>query len=291
MAKNFLLFVWIILTVPACSTQEGKRNEEFLFPLLLLQQSLESNQDNAENYDRDVQIITNTSPPPLTWYTFDLSYTEEDLNAYVTHLRAQIAKYPRGYWIKAKAEKIYLVKYINGTNGGAGARGLSLGSENSIYFAVGEGIASCNNGCEEDLISTIHHELMHNVDHSKFGPSYYRISDEWDALNPIGFQYGSVSNSGAEAAVWTHLIHPRPGFLSYYGTVNKLEDRAIFASAIFSNLQQFQSDTLVNFCQADPILATKTRKIITQMNEFWPFPGAENSFWKIKTSETAAACN
>ncbi len=289
MMKNFFLSVLIVSAMVACSPKDDKVNESLL-SLLLLQSVQPDDPNRVENYDRDVQIITHTMPPSSPWYTFDLSYSEEDLDVYVTLLRAQIAKYPRGYWIKAKAEKIYLVKYINGVNGGGGARGLSLGSENGIYLSVGQGIASCN-GCEEDYASTIHHELMHNVDYSQFGPFYSQTTDDWNGLNPVGFQYGGVSNSGAAANVWTHIIHPVSGFLSYYGTTNKLEDRAIFAAAILGGLQQFQSDTLINFCQADPILAAKTIKLISNMNRFWSFAGAENTFWKTRITETANACN
>ncbi|EMY79225.1 hypothetical protein LEP1GSC060_3647 [Leptospira weilii serovar Ranarum str. ICFT] len=285
--KNFFLSVMIFSVVATCSRKDDKVDNSVL-SLLLLQSAQPADPDRVENYDRDVQIITHTMPPASPWYTFDLSYSEEDLDVYVTLLRAQIAKYPRGYWIKAKAEKIYLVKYINGVNGG-GARGLSLGSENGIYLSVGVGIASCN-GCEEDYSSTIHHELMHNVDYSQFGPSYYLTTDDWNGLNPVGFQYGSVSNSGAAANVWTHIIHPLSGFLSYYGTTNKLEDRAIFAAAILGGLQQFQSDTVINFCQADPIVAAKTIKLISNMNRFWPFPGADGTFWKTRITEIENGC-
>ncbi|EKS08579.1 LIC13305 family lipoprotein [Leptospira santarosai] len=275
-----LLFVFIFLS--SCSTEkEDKNTSNFL--LLLL------SQDRAENYDRDVQIITNTmSPSPE--FIFDLSYSEEDLNAYVALLRAQIAKYPRGYWIKAKAEKIFLTKYIRTVNGGA-AGGFSDGQRRSIYLAIGEGLASCNN-CKEDSAATIHHELMHSVDYSQLSPSNPSLiaADDWDALNPSGFQYGSVSSSGTAAAVWTDIIHPLPGFLSFYGTVHRLEDRAIFSAAILGGLQQSQSDTLINFCQADSIVAAKTRNIISDMKAFWPFPG-ETTFWKTRTAETENACD
>nr|WP_319941261.1 hypothetical protein [Leptospira sanjuanensis] len=274
------LFLYILI---ACNHK--KEDTDASIVLLLAPVFL----DRAENYDRDVQIITRTMPPSNQWYTFDLSYSDADLDAYVSLLRAQITKYPKGYWIKARAEKIYLVKYINGVSGG-GARGLSLAPENSIYLAVGEGLAACVN-CEEDYAATIHHELMHNVDYSQFGPFYSMSVDEWNALNPSGFSYGSVSNSGAAAAVWTQIIHPASGFLSYYGTTNKLEDRAIFAAAILGGMQQNQSDTLVNFCKNDPFVATKSKKIIADMNRFWPFAGAEETFWKRRITETATACN
>ncbi|EMO62285.1 putative lipoprotein [Leptospira borgpetersenii serovar Pomona str. 200901868] len=274
------LFLYILI---ACNHKKEDTNTSIvllLAPLFL---------DRAENYDRDVQIITRTMPPSNQWYTFDLSYSDADLNAYVALLRAQIAKYPRGYWIKAKAEKIYLVKYINGIGGG-GARGLSLASENSIYLSVGKGLATCVN-CEENYTSTMHHELMHNVDYTQFGPYYSLSVDDWNTLNSSGFQYGSVPNSGAAAAVWTNIIHPLAGFLSYYGTANKLEDRAIYAAAILGGMQQNQSDTLINFCKADPLVAAKSKKIIADMNRFWSFPGAEETFWKRRITETATACN
>ncbi|AOP32984.1 hypothetical protein A0128_03330 [Leptospira tipperaryensis] len=283
MNQRIFTTIVILFLLSNCAHKKEVIDDSFLF--LLLPQP-----DRAANYDRDVQIITHTVPPPVSLYTFDLSYSEDDLNAYVSILRTQIAKYPRGYWIKARAEKIYLVKYINGVNGGAAARGLSLASENSIYLAIGQGLTTCNN-CEEGYASTMHHELMHNVDYSQFGTFYSYSIDDWNLLNPSGFQYGSVSNSDAVAAVWTHIIHPMSGFLSYYSTVNKLEDRAIFGAAILGGLQEFQSDTLINFCQNDPIVAAKTRNIIEDMKNFWPFPGSDTTFWKTRIAETANACN
>ncbi|EMO84140.1 hypothetical protein LEP1GSC070_3392 [Leptospira santarosai str. AIM] len=53
--------------------------------------------DRAENYDRDVQIITHTiiaSP----FVTYDTNYSDEDLNYYKDLVETEIARYPRGYF-------------------------------------------------------------------------------------------------------------------------------------------------------------------------------------------------
>lgn len=271
--------------VSACSSKKEKENSsDLLLSLLLLLP------DRAENYDRDVEIVTHTNVPlstPNSPFYFDLNYSEEDLNYYKNLLQAQIAKYPRGYWIKGRVEKVILVKYI--LNGGGAAQGLADGAQKAVYLSVGRGIATCN--CDEHFASTIHHELMHNVDYSVFGtfPSPFQ-TPEWTSLNSKGFQYGSVYYSGTPLTVWTHLINPMPGFLSYYGTANVTEDRAIFASAIFSDPVQFQSNSLATFCQNDPIVAAKVRNLIAYLNRFWPFAGGE-SFWKTRMAGTNASCS
>ncbi|WP_423242950.1 LIC13305 family lipoprotein [Leptospira interrogans] len=239
MSKALVLLFLIAQLVSSCLPKKEKDNSsDLLLSLLLLLP------DRAENYDRDVEIVTHTNVPysiPNSPFYFDLSYSEEDLNYYKNLLQAQIAKYPRGYWIKGKVEKVILVKYI--LNGGGAAKGLADGSQNALYLSVGTGITTCN--CDELFASVIHHELMHNVDYSVFGtyPLPFQ-TPEWTSLNSSGFQYGSVYYSGTPATVWTDLINPMPGFLSYYGTSNVSEDRAIFASAIFSDPVQFLSHFL-----------------------------------------------
>ncbi|TGL71158.1 hypothetical protein EHQ67_04640 [Leptospira kmetyi] len=264
--------------ITGCSSKKEKDDSSFFLLSLLFQQ------DRAENYDREVEIVTHAVPPtiPNSSYSFDLSYTDQDLEYYKSLLRAQIAKYPRGYWIKGRAEKIFLVKYILSPSGGA--KGLSNAmNQNSIILSVGESLPGCN--CDDQLISTIHHELTHNVDFARLGYNYYTQPD-WSLLNPSGFQYGSLSPN--DYPQWTDLVHPISGFLSYYSSTNALEDRAVIASALFGDSALYAN--LLNWCSTDFYLSRKAHQLASDLNRFWPFEGPD-TFWKTRLSGVLNACN
>ncbi len=130
-----LLFVFIFLS--SCSTKKEDKNTSDLLLLLLFQ-------DPTKNYDRDVQIITHTivSSP---YVSYDTNYSDEDLNYYKDLVVAEIARYPRGYFIKARAEKIIFTRnlYIEsiGYRGG-----LSRPEENIIFLDIPDGLKAIGMG-------------------------------------------------------------------------------------------------------------------------------------------------
>ena len=73
--------------------------------------------------------------------------------------------------------------------------------------------------------STVHHELWHVMEKiiTARQPGAFLI---WDALNPEGFQY---RNDYTE--VWAE--YDSDYFVSWYSTVNAMEDRATVAEAVF----------------------------------------------------------
>ncbi|EMO13978.1 hypothetical protein LEP1GSC165_3319 [Leptospira santarosai str. CBC523] len=245
--------------------------------------------DRAENYDRDVQIITHTiiaSP----FVTYDTNYSDEDLNYYKDLVETEIARYPRGYFIKARAEKIVFTRNLNLKGSYAG--GLSIPSQNIIFLDVQDGIKSRSETTPLDpqyysaarLSNGIHHELTHSMDDTMG----YWWDPKWKSLNDPSFQYGSYDYSsfnpralGAIPPMLTPFWNPIDGFVSEYATSNFPEDRADVGAAI----QGRQFSYLNEICATDPIVAAKVRLMIEQMNRFWPFPGAEDSQWKRRFSE------
>ncbi|EKR64342.1 putative lipoprotein [Leptospira weilii str. 2006001853] len=276
-----LLFVFIFLS--SCSTAKEDKNTSDLLLFLLFQ-------DRVENYDRDVQIITHTmvSSPGVS---YDTNYSDEDLNYYKDLVIAEIARYPRGYFIKARAEKIIFTRnlYIKSIGGYAGA--LSRPAENTIFIDVLDRIKSFSeaNDAYRPYYSTsrlskiIHHELTHSMD----DVMVYWWDPKWQSLNPPSFRYGSYDYSSPNPrrsspnVPITPFWNPIDGFVSEYATSNFAEDRADVGGAI----QGRQFSYLNEICAVDPIVAAKVRLTIDEMKRFWPYPGAENTAWKRRFDE------
>ncbi|WP_426489547.1 LIC13305 family lipoprotein [Leptospira interrogans serovar Copenhageni] len=276
-----LLFVFTFLS--ACSTEKEDKNTSDLLLLLLFQ-------DRVENYDRDVQIITHTmvSSP---YVSYDTNYSDEDLNYYKDLVETEIARYPRGYFIKARAEKIVFTRNLHLKGSYCGA--LSTPSENIIFLDVQDGIKSGSETTPMDptyfsaarLSKVIHHELTHSMD----DVMRYYWDPKWVSLNPPSFQYGSYDYSsfnpralgGDISPFLTPFWNPIDGFVSEYATSNYAEDRADVGGAI----QGRQFSYLSKICAADSIVAAKVRLTIDEMNRFWPYPGAENTAWKRRFDE------
>ncbi|MDI7237260.1 hypothetical protein QMM95_14405 [Leptospira santarosai] len=275
-------FLFVFTFLSSCSNEKEDKNTSNLLLLLL-------RPDRAENYDRDVQIITHTIIAS-SFVTYDTNYSDEDLNYYKDLVETEIARYPRGYFIKARAEKIVFTRNLNLKGSYAGA--LSIPSQNIIFLDVQDGIKSRSETTPLDpqyysaarLSKIIHHELTHSMDDTMG----YWWDPKWKSLNDPSFQYGSYDYSsfnpralGAIPPMLTPFWNPIDGFVSEYATSNFAEDRADVGAAI----QGRQFSYLNEICATDPIVAAKVRLMIEQMNRFWPFPGAEDSQWKRRFSE------
>lgn len=241
-------------------------------------------QDRVENYNRGVQIITHTMVPSAG-VSYDTNYPDEDLNYYKDLVETEIARYPRGYFIKAHAEKIVFTRnlYIEsiGYRGG-----LSAPEKNIIFIEVSDGIksrAETNpNLLSRWLSNTIHHELTHSMDDTMG----YWWGPKWKSLNSPSFQYGSYQYGSSPRRFgpnvpYTRFWNPIDGFVSEYATSNYGEDRA----EIGATIQGRQFSYLNEICAVDPIVAAKVRLTIDEINRFWPYPGAENTAWKRRFNE------
>lgn len=138
---------------------------------------------------------------------------------------------------------------------------------------------------EEYLIHVLHHELNHNVDFAHYGNTRAFLQD-WNSLNTSGFVYG---NGGADAYAnngvpWAALTNPVPGFIDLYSMLGQEEDRSEFAALILGT--QNENSILKNMCAQDPIIATKTKLMISILDEFWPF-AEKDTYWTLNNAGTA----
>ncbi len=213
------------------------------------------------------------------------------------------ARYPRGYWIKAGAESVTLCRNLKVLGGPALG---TTGFTGSMFLNVQDRIASYNSsiifddstgtwinyldsgsGSAWDPRGTIHHELTHAVDHHV--PGFITFFDpEWDKLNYPEFQYGNSYDPKNPPVEIVHNMNPVPGFVSYYATERHIEDRAEIGRATMARRSTY--NRLVRICQTDPIVAAKVRKTVSEWNQFWPFPGAENTEWKTRMIQAEQDC-
>ncbi|MCH1911650.1 hypothetical protein L9Z41_03465 [Leptospira noguchii] len=295
-ASKFILSFLILISLISSCEKKDDSEVDLLLTLTALQPP-----DQASNYDRDVQIITRTTQGfPINC---DVDYTEEDLDYYVGMLKAEIARYPRGYWIKAGTESVTLCRnlkalgvYAAGTTGFTGSMFLDvrdrIASFDSIIFDQGTGTwinyLDTDYGYASDPRGTIHHELTHSVDHHV--PGFITFFDpEWGKLNYPGFQYGNSYDPKNPPVEIFHNMNPVPGFVSYYATERHIEDRAEIGRVIMARPSTY--NRLVQICRTDPIVAAKVRKTVSEWKQFWPYPGAENTEWKVRITQAERDCN
>ncbi|EKR45084.1 putative lipoprotein [Leptospira interrogans serovar Grippotyphosa str. LT2186] len=295
MKLHFIPCFLILISLISCNKQKNEINSDLLLSLVVLQ-ALQP--DRAENYDQDVQIITNLSTFTNSSgieITCDRDYdSQQDIDYYVELLKKEIARYPRGYWIKAGVEKIVLCRSMTTSYG---LRIPAFSDVNLLAISVTDsmlgmrvGTATCAGipnfrtvECYD--IATMHHELTHSVNSKLLG--YHRdiYSDpDWEKLNVPGFQYYGLDNFLQIPNVW----HPMPGIMLPYGASHFGEDRAVFGALIMGWPTSY--NILVQACQTDPFVAAKVRLTVSRWKQFWPFPGAENTEWKIRMAQSERDC-
>ncbi|MBM9577810.1 hypothetical protein JWG45_11680 [Leptospira sp. 201903070] len=268
MNQRIVTKIAILLLLSNCAHKKEVIDESFLFLLL-------PKPDRAENYDRDVQIITHTEASSDS-FNCNATYAQEDVEHYSFILRAQIAKYPRGYWIKSKVEKVVLC--ANLTVGGVAVGGFMDPLSNRIYMNVSAGITT---GVMDDYIDrSIHHEITHNFDFTLRG-FLMDVHSDWVSLNTVEYS----TNVDWSSPTLLQFNNPVPGFVTTYSASNVAEDYAEISSGLMG--PQFNYNQLIQICQTDPVVAAKVKLMITDMKNFWPFPGAEGTFWKTKVETTS----
>ncbi|EMN01573.1 putative lipoprotein [Leptospira noguchii str. 1993005606] len=290
MKLHFILCFLILISLISCNEQKNEINSDLLLSLVVLQ-ALQP--DRAENYDQDVQIITNLSTFTNSSgieITCNRDYdSQQDIDYFIELLKKEIARYPRGYWIKAGVEKIVLCKTMTGPLAFSDSNLIAISVTNSM-LSMRVGTTTCsgvpnfrNVECYD--IPTMHHELTHSVDRKFLGLIYHSLMDpDWEKLNAPGFQYYGLNNSLQIPDVW----HPMPGIMLSYGASNFREDRAVFGALIMGWPTSY--NLLVQTCQIDPIVAAKVRLTVSRWKQFWPFPNAENTEWKIRMAQSERDC-
>ncbi|TGK32378.1 hypothetical protein EHQ12_02640 [Leptospira gomenensis] len=228
--------------------------------------------DRIEDYDRDIQFISDRIvPDSYGQVTYELA-SEAEISVYLNLLQGEIAKYPKGYWIKARAGKVVLGK--NMMVGSQYRAAVPDAYQDVLYLSVN---GQSGGGTEDYLIHVIHHELNHNVDFAHFG-DMRAVLPEWDVLNPADFKYGSggVQAYNDPEIPWSALNNPLSGFLDLYATLAQEEDRSEFAALLLGSEKEV--DILHDICLQDQRVAAKSKKMIEIMNRFWPYANSD-TYW------------
>jgi hypothetical protein len=162
----------------------------------------------------------------------------------------ETSKYPLSWWDKAVPPFVVFVKAVrvNGEIVGGVEQG-----------AVVFNITQADN--IEAARETIHHELMHWLEHStrsRTGPTWPGIPDSYFG------EYNLDSDFNSE-------FHPEAGFITGYAKTNSAEDKAEIYSLMFSGESY---ELLSNLAKSDPVLNKKIDYIknfissrVTQMDE------------------------
>ncbi|RHX83178.1 LIC13305 family lipoprotein [Leptospira stimsonii] len=266
MIQKILTLVLVFLIGSGCN--QKKSELEDLLPFLSLIQP-----DRAENYDRDVEIVTHTEMSGLI--NCNATYAQEDVDHYSSILRVQIAKYPRGYWIKAKVERVILCSNLS--VGSMAIGGTMDPFANRIYLNVNSGIA--DGTLDNYLVRSIHHEMTHNFDFALRG-LLMEVHSDWVALNSVAY----ATNVDWSSPALLQFNNPVPGFVTTYATSNVAEDYAEISSGLMG--PQSNYEFLMQICQTDPVVGAKVRLMISDMKRFWPFPSTEATYWKNKLEMT-----
>ncbi|EKR99865.1 hypothetical protein LEP1GSC125_1624 [Leptospira mayottensis 200901122] len=114
MKLHFIFYFLILISLIACNESKNKIDSDLLLLLAI------STPDRAENYDRDVEIITNLSTftnSAGVEITCQLGFAQQDIDYYIELLKKEMARYPRGYWIKAGVDKIVLCRSMTTSYG------------------------------------------------------------------------------------------------------------------------------------------------------------------------------
>ncbi|EMJ53005.1 hypothetical protein LEP1GSC013_4193 [Leptospira interrogans serovar Valbuzzi str. Duyster] len=295
--RKVIILYLFLLTLIVCKKEE---DTDLLFFVFLAEL-----QDRPEKYDKDVQIITHTpiseySPTYPISISYEVNYSDEDLNYFKDLLKTEIARYPRGYWIKAHTAKVVVCRNlkINGVSKG----GMSAPDIDTIFLELPDdlaNLASINPDADYNyrniIIDSIHHELTHNVDFSIYSIRGLVYQDPyWNSLKPSSFEYGTYVTGSVPYPLnfpqgpwpnYRHFWNPIPGFVSDYATTSYAEDKAETGAGIMGN--QFWE--INEICRTDSFVAAKVNQMISEMNRFWPYEGAENTGWKRRISQMS--CN
>jgi hypothetical protein len=116
----------------------------------------------------------------------------------------------------------------------------------------------------------LHHEFFHIIDYRDDGHVY--DDEEWAALNPPGFKYGSGGKHAQSAANASELTDKVPGFLNYYATTGVEEDKA----EVFANLI-VDSAYVAKRTKTDRVLRAKVQALKKLMAKFCP--EVDTAFW------------
>lgn len=207
--------------------------------------------------------------------------SDRDMQRYASIFVSEWKHYPRGFVTIVNLRRIILCRDLS--VGGWRTAAVPGFDDGTLYFDVALGRHS-----EAYQRKTIHHEFFHMVDHSDDG--IIKRDEEWQALNPEGFRYGSggqMYQHDRQAGVASADV---PGFLNRYATSGVEEDKAeVFASMMIDYkavLVQSEQDSVL--AKKVVMMKERVRHLCADMDDvFWEALPARPA-WAAKVLAYAA---
>lgn len=191
----------------------------------------------------------------------------ETLGKYQKLLAAEVNRYPKSLIQNSKLMRIVLCEqlYFDGQRRNA----IPDFEHNVLYLDVKRG--DYNHQYQRKVI---HHEFFHLIDYKDDGSVY--ADNEWAALNPDSFHYGSGGRNAQDDASTSVLTDRYPGFLNHYSTTGVEEDKA----EVFANMVVVPKHVETRSSE-DPVIKSKANAMKSLIQKFCP--EINEDFWKHLT--------
>lgn len=212
-------------------------------------------------------------------FTLETEYSAPVVQRYLQELETVLSWYPEDYFTKAMAAtesgrlKICIVRSLTGTpeSGSlATALGLQFWVEGEAYLAVAPG---------EAFQRTLCHELFHAAETLVFSKS--NLLDDWDWLNPEGFEYDLdfIANETRDGSAY--LQESTRAFIDTYSMSFPREDRArIMEYAMMEGCESYFGSE---------IMQNKLRTLCQAIREAFGWEKSEETFrWEQYLKESLA---
>lgn len=175
----------------------------------------------GEHYGVEISVWTDATATQPKDYTLATAYQVTPIRKGLEQLDAALSKYPEGFLKKTGSAsangkiKICLVGSITG-EGHRPMDGLQYWDEdNNAYIAL---------TLSNDMEQNVYHEICHVIDNRVF--AHCSAYDNWDILNPKGFQYDYSYVAHVDQNDSVYLENETRAFIDSYAMSYPKEDRA-----------------------------------------------------------------
>jgi hypothetical protein len=219
----------------------------------------------AETYAIEIVADAPTFPVKTTHGVIDGKHARRPaVEAYATLFVPEWSLYPPELVKRAELKRVVFCEEL--TFAGGRRNAIPDYEHDTLYLDVSRG-----NYSPSYLRKVIHHEFFHVIDYKDDGSVY--ADEQWAALNPPGFKYGTGGLAAQGDANTSVLTDKRPGFLNLYSMTGVEEDKA----EVFANL-------IVDFAyverraRKENVLRAKAERMRELLAAFCP--DVNDAFWK-----------
>lgn len=219
----------------------------------------------ADRYSLEIVAADWAFPVPTPHGPIDgTPAADSDVERYSVLLVEEFSLYPPAFVSRTGLKRIVLCTELSFA--GQRRNAVPHFQADTLYLDVVRGLHS-----RPYMRKVIHHEFFHIVDLRDDGQLY--ADDDWRALNPPDFRYGTGGRNAQELRSTSVLTDQYPGFLNHYSTTAVEEDKA----EVFANLM-VDPVYVRNRATEDPVLRAKVERMKQILARF--SPELTDVFWQ-----------